>query len=516
MTPDDAKDEFLTRLRDAHPEAMSSFAFGASNAPFVLDGGFRFGLYNIDSIDYDGLHEAGNPLILVTRIVLPPRNILHLALLFDGGGLQAVQARRNVIAAAAKDQKANKVRFYLHRQGIYLAQADFPSIKDPSDEMGMPLSATVGYFADVEHEGELNAVETEYVRYLGSLLGGTPLKRLGPQGSTLGGAAVTPATADFNKLYERIIALGAYYERPLVERYHVALNHLGQKHFALLTGISGTGKTLLAKAYAYSVLGISALNLPAENFHLIAVRPDWTEPAHLLGYVDAVSQTYQRTRFIDALLQAHRNPARPVFVCLDEMNLAQPEHYFADVLSAMETGESIHLHREGQDIGVPQSIPWPDNLYIIGTVNMDETTRPFSPKVLDRANAIDMSEVDIPGYCATLAAKSPELADVLDAALVQFLKRLSDILAPHRLHFGYRTVEEISRYVAYSRTQALLPDALDVQVTQKVLTKLRGGPEHESMLADLGVALDDLPHSMATVKRMRDELSLYESFQFWR
>lgn len=537
MTLDEAWEEFTKRVTAAVPGADMRAAVGASNAAFMMQGGFRLGLYNVDALDYEGLLAANRPLVLLTRLILPGDCVLHLGFGFSGDHLRAVHHRRNEIAQALRAQaqqeqaqegsrvgdrrepKPNKVRFFLRSTGIYMAQEDFASLLDVPAAAGTPVKAQFAFFADVERGSELTPVETEYVRYLGTLLGETPFQLLGPNGLAAGSAAISPAALDFNELYGKVRALGAFYERSLVERYHVSLNHQTRKHFVLLTGISGTGKTLLAKAYAYAILDVSALSLPAENFHLIAVRPDWTEPAHLLGFMDAVSGRYQRTRFVDALLQAHNNPTRPVFVCLDEMNLAQPEHYFADILSAMETGEPIHLHGDPGDpkeVGVPQSIPWPNNLYLIGTVNMDETTRPFSPKVLDRANSIDMSKVDIPGFCKSLAERDPALAVVLDEALVGRLARLSSILAPHGLHFGFRVVEEIARYAAFSREKGLLADALDVQFEQKVLTKLRGGPEQEEMLAALLKELNDLPRSRETVERMRGELARYESFQYWR
>jgi hypothetical protein len=520
MNLDDAWNEFSERVTNAFPEAAVNVALGASNAAFMMMGGFRLGLYNIDALDYKGLLAANRSLVLLTRVILPGDNILNLGISFSGDSLRAVRRRRDQIdqqlKAKATDRKANKVRFFLHPTGIYMAQEDFPSLTEVPETAGSPVRADLAFFADVERGSELTPVETEYIRYLGTLLGETPFQLLGSNGLAAGGTALSPATADFSALYGKILALGASYERALVERYHIALNHLARKHFVILTGISGTGKTLLAKAYAYAVLNVSALSLPSEAFHLIAVRPDWTEPAHLLGFMDAVSGSYQRTRFVDALLQAHNTPTRPVFVCLDEMNLAQPEHYFADILSAMETGEPIHLHSESRDVGVPRSIPWPNNLYLIGTVNMDETTRPFSPKVLDRANVIDMSKVDMRAVCRSLADKDPVLSAVLDEALVGRLERISAILAPHGLHFGYRVVEELARYVAFSREKGLLSDALDVQLEQKVLTKLRGGPEHEAMLGALIRELSDLPRSQETLERMRVELARYESFQYWR
>lgn len=508
MTLKEAVDQFESRLQAVSAGAKVRMLNGASNSPFKIEDGFRIGIWNFERDGSDAQSQ-----ILGNRLIVPSNRVLFLALRFAGTSLIELQQR---IAQIKETSSANNVRFYLHQNGVYLAQEDFDSLKPVHPKAGQPIRPEMAWYADIEHGSNLDEVETAYVRLLSNYLQPTPFVQLGTSGSTLGGTALDPATVAFSELERRVRELGGVYESSLLQRFHVALNHLSRKHFVLLTGISGTGKTRLAKAYAYAVLGFDSLNRSAGNFHLIAVRPDWTEPAHLLGFVDAVSGRYQHTRFVEALLQASQNPARPVFVCLDEMNLAQPEHYFADVLSAMESGEPIHLHDGSKDVGVPPSIPWPDNLYIVGTVNMDETTRPFSPKVLDRANVIDMSAVEIETFCTSLKARNPELVGVLDQALVDRFKRLSAILAPHGLHFGYRVIEEIAKYVAFALGQGLLADALDVQIEQKVLTKVRGGPEHEKMLNDLREALKDLPRSAATVDRMRNELSLYDSFQFWR
>ena len=454
--------------------------------------------------------------------MLPPDRVLFLGLKFSGIALEQVRARRDAITAENSNKKgdgkgkANNVRFYVHSNGLYLIQEEFDSLLELPANAGEPIRPEAAFYADVDHEADLDFVEAAFVRYLGQLFGDTPFVQLGQGGVTLVGNPINPAGITLDELARRIEALGGRFDRQLLERYHIALNHLSHKHFVILTGISGTGKTLLAKTYAYAVLGVAAMNLTAENFYLIPVRPDWTEPSHFLGFMDAVSGDFQRTRFTDALLQAHRQPARPVFICLDEMNLAQPEHYFADVLSSMEAGSEIRLHSGGLDASVPGSIPWPENLFITGTVNMDETTRPLSSKVLDRANVLDMSAVDVRGFCMSLHRRDPALRPVLESDMVDRLEALASILAPHGLHFGNRVIEEIARYLTFSRTHGLLADALDLQIEQKILTKLRGGPEHREMLDKLVKELTDMKASHTTVERMRVELGLYESFQYWR
>ncbi len=144
----------------------------------------------------------------------------------------------------------------------------------------------------------------------------------------------------------------------------------------------------------------------ADNLCIVPVRPDWTDHRGLLGYQNALDGEYVATRALRFLLEArdeelaarHAGRApRPFFLVLDEMNLAHVEHYFADFLSAMESGEELSLH-DGADDDVPARLPIPGNLFVVGTVNMDETTYQFSPKVLDRAFTLGLSEVDLAGY----------------------------------------------------------------------------------------------------------------------
>lgn len=515
MSIQDQWEQFRAAIDESYPDCERREAIGASNAPFVLDNGFRFGLFNIDSVDCTILRTEGRAFAMLTRLVLPPRTVLHLALIFEGDELDKLGARKAEIAAT---DPANKVRVYLHESGIFLRQdRDVPNI-DPADPaIGQPISATAGCFLDVERQSRLDPVEVAYVNYLAALLEPIPLQRLGHAGDVKGDAALNLAELDFAELRSRIESLGARYEPTLVERYHIALNHLSHKHFVLLTGISGTGKTMLSQAYAYAAFGIPSLDLDAKGFYLISVRPEWTEPSYLLGYEDALSGRYQKTPFLDAMIEANGSPHRPVFVCLDEMNLAQPEHYFADVLSAMESGQAIRLHGGDEtQLGVPGKIDWPHNLYIVGTVNVDETTRPFSPKVLDRANVIDMSAVDLAGFLETLKSTESGLSQVLDERCCKVLTELAAALQPHNLHFGYRVIREIAFYLSMASNKGLLAGtALDLQIEQKILTKLRGGPELAGVFDGLRSVLAQFPTSLATVERLSRDLDRYGSFQYW-
>ena len=193
------------------------------------------------------------------------------------------------------------------------------------------------------------------------------------------------------------------------------------KGFVILSGISGTGKTRLAQAFA------GMLPQPAEgaNHLFVTVRPDWRDSKSLLGYYNPLTGAYEWTPFLRFLLRAVQSyEARDGlawFVILDEMNLAHVEYYFADLLSVLESGrDEDGWTREPLRLGYPDEaegnlpppeLKLPPNLYIVGTVNVDETTHAFSPKVLDRAFTLELTDVDFSAYPVAPASTRPDLSD---------------------------------------------------------------------------------------------------------
>lgn len=257
---------------------------------------------------------------------------------------------------------------------------------------------------------------------------------------------------------------------------------------------------------------------PVNNTLFLSVRPDWRDGTSLLGYYNPLTQTYEWTDFLRFVLNAvdNLNSDRPVawFVILDEMNLAHVEYYFADLLSVLESGrdtrgfttEPIRLTYPDTVVNdtPPTEIHLPPNLYILGTVNMDETTHAFSPKVLDRAFTMELSDVDFLGYEPGIVADAPELpATARDAMLAAFtvngwpaidksrigeyiarhpeirkaLHNLNAQLARNRFHFGYRVFDEIVQFLANAETNAMfasVEDAFDSAVFMKILPKFSG------------------------------------------
>ncbi|MDP2183272.1 MAG: hypothetical protein Q8K99_11975 [Actinomycetota bacterium] len=277
---------------------------------------------------------------------------------------------------------------------------------------------------------------------------------------------------------------------------------------------------------------------PSKRIAFLSVRPDWTDNRALLGYYNPLTQKYQSTELLRLLLRAQANPDEPHFVILDEMNLAKVEYYFSDFLSAVEADSELVLHDAGEDLilealdgmGVPQRLKVPSNVFFTGTVNVDETTYMFSPKVLDRANTLEFNEVDLVQYGSVVAGgtggyrlrsevsvesllaayRKPLPRDWRDlpAPYAGHLRALHGLMAQHNLHFGYRVANEIARYLNLA-AEFIGPDALetayDLQVLQKILPKLSGSrAKLEGPLTDLleHLAKEDLPLSAAKVGRM--------------
>lgn len=294
------------------------------------------------------------------------------------------------------------------------------------------------------------------------------------------------------------------------------------KPFTILTGASGTGKTKLAeKLAAYLSTG--------DNSCLVAVGADWTDNRSVVGFVNHLRTlpgegldlpVYQSTPVLDLILRAVRAPDIPYFLILDEMNLSHVERYFSDFLSAMEQkdgklllhSESASLPRfEGDEEKVPPSVPYPENLFVIGTVNVDETTYMFSPKVLDRANVIEFSvdknELtefirDPQPYPDTQPAGIQTAKAFLNLAvrarkgelekldfkkivipLGAHVEKLFDIMQAGRFEFAFRSTYELIRFLQISRQLSDDKEAwddggwledFDVQILQKLLPRLHG------------------------------------------
>ena len=189
---------------------------------------------------------------------------------------------------------------------------------------------------------------------------------------------------DCSEFNRTLINSGLLFSPKLTTRF---ISSLLTKPFVILTGLSGSGKTKLAQAFTRWICQ------DENQYCVVPVGADWTNREPLLGYPNALKpDEYVKpdNGVLDLIIRANKNSSLPYFLILDEMNLSHVERYFADFLSVMESNEEIPLFAEGAvNNGVPAKLNLSDNLFIIGTVNIDETTYMFSPKVLDRANTIE-------------------------------------------------------------------------------------------------------------------------------
>ncbi len=321
----------------------------------------------------------------------------------------------------------------------------------------------------------------------------------------------------------RIQQRGFAYPESIVRSYHVALQ---TKPLVILPGISGTGKTRLTRLYADAVYDVRS---GADNPHylLVAVQPDWHNARDLLGYYNAITDRFHPTAFLRFLMQAAADPASPYYVCLDEMNLARPEYYLAPILSALETAEhridlgapsQIVTTVDGETLRNPFTLPL--NVHLTGTVNVDESTFALSDKLLDRANVIELIDVDLDAFRRVYR-------EPVDEDAWQVISEVETIMQEAGQPFGYRTIAEMLRYVERARGVLPATAALDLQLKQKVLPKLRGedtprlrralGRLYARFAGDAYAANRDLPasapfpESAAKVRRMLERLD-HEGF----
>jgi energy-coupling factor transporter ATP-binding protein EcfA2 len=205
------------------------------------------------------------------------------------------------------------------------------------------------------------------------------------------------------------------------------------------------------KAAAFALIEAEELSEQFRNYELVPVGADWTGNENILGYPHGLEEgKYVTKQALDLIHRASENTDVPHFLILDEMNLSHVERYFADLLSAIESDEPLRLHhdkqRQANGKDVLSEITLPANLFIIGTVNVDETTYMFSPKVLDRANVIEfrMDESDVASFL-----EHPEKPQ---------LKNLGGLGA----HFG-------KSFVDASKGDALVPEDVKSSYTAEML-----------------------------------------------
>ena len=307
-----------------------------------------------------------------------------------------------------------------------------------------------------------------------------------------------------NSIIEYINETGLLYSPSLIKRFAFSLM---AKRFLILSGLAGSGKTQLALAFAKALVEDKE-----KQMCMVSVGADWTNREPLLGYPNALKTgeyIKPENGVLDLLIEANKpqNASKPFFLILDEMNMSYVERYFADFLSAMESHEAIALWKECNnecescECEVPERVGLPDNLFIIGTINVDETTYMFSPKVLDRANVIEFKisidemtefldgirQVDCSSICskaAEMGADFVKLANCKDfdnvEATTDTLKAFFTELKSVNAEFGYRSATEIFRFISQvhknddTAEKMNKEEVLDAAILQKLLPKLHG------------------------------------------
>ena len=255
-------------------------------------------------------------------------------------------------------------------------------------------------------------------------------------------------------------------------------------------------------------LDIIVNNIVESGYTIVPVGANWTDNTNILGYHNVITNDYQSTPAFELIEQAQQDLNNPYFLILDEMNLSHVERYFADFLSAIESGEEIPLY------GNDETLKLPENLFIIGTVNVDETTYMFSPKVLDRANTIefdtlraldymlsDVNDDDFKGDVGYLQSplQDSDISKLNIKDLQEILSHITfendnlwDILAKELtgfqetlkgsgFDFGFRVINEILRFMVVAWRYENSPSEwnnweryFDAQIKQKILPKLHG------------------------------------------
>ena len=311
-------------------------------------------------------------------------------------------------------------------------------------------------------------------------------------------------------------------------KYLPYLAALRTKPFMLLAGISGTGKSRIARQIAKACWASDSEERTKQvpsNFCMIQVKPNWHDSTELLGYVSRIEgEKYVAGKFLPFVAKAWENLDTPHILCLDEMNLAPVEQYFAEYLSVIE---SRKLNEDGtittdpiitavaeqwfwdlvqtltsdgalQDQFKKEGITLPPNLFVIGTVNMDETTFSFSRKVLDRAMTIEMNEVDLEG--GLTQEEQNELGEIGNAIIglavegkdvyedhkdycdqvIEYLKLVNEELENTPFKIAYRTRNEFLLYAVNRKAfdnESSLQTALDEMTSMKILPRIEGDSE---------------------------------------
>ena len=351
--------------------------------------------------------------------------------------------------------------------------------------------------------------------------------------------------------YQELFPTSNSCQENITSSYRPYITAIKSKPFLLLAGISGTGKSRIVRELARACWDVDSEEYKAhkpKNFEMVQVKPNWHDSSELIGYVSRIDGVrYVVGPFLKFMVKAIQDPNTPYFLCLDEMNLAPVEQYFAEFLSVVE---SRKVDKDGNVVTDPlvdyssteeykslidqlfcddaerkayltevggKRLTIPQNLIVVGTVNMDETTFSFSRKVLDRAMTIEMNEVDLKGGLtnrhenigkiefADIIGKAVEGVDVYAAhegvckKAIEYLESINATLDKTPFKVAYRTRNELLLYVVNNLSwktddeseDFVIARALDEITCMKILTRIEGDETKVSanFLDNLGNAI---------------------------
>ena len=508
-------------------------------------------------IDSISKHEFGrnNPAVPESRSrIEPPKVFLVSCLLLNNKLSKTEYAYIIENLAKDKDYKKILVEFSLSRlQKSDLYISDYAK-NNYKDDKGLKFLSDAGLFE--EERGGIKSIKKKYVIKYSNIL-----------------SSLSIITDDKQTLNSKEITAVQDYTIEQATSFRPYLTAIKSKPFLLLAGISGTGKSRIVRELARACWDVDSEEYKAhkpKNFEMVQVKPNWHDSGELIGYVSRVSgkADFVAGDFLKFVAKAWEDLETPYFLCLDEMNLAPVEQYFAEYLSVVESRKRNeegmvvsdpiiypqYEHERDENTGELISKEWyknlvkellaecpteksfalnkqfmsegislPQNLVVIGTVNMDETTFSFSRKVLDRAMTIEMNEVNLYGGLTDrhevigkignneLVGTAVEGVDVYgenkevcDTA-IGYLAKLNEILEGTPFKVAYRTRNEFLLYVVNNLPYSMdkegnkLPQgyviarALDEITSMKILSRIEGDDTKvkESLLDNLMDAIKD-------------------------
>ena len=525
-------------------------------------------------IDSISKHEFGrnNPAVPESRSRIEPPKVFLVSCLLLNNKLSKTEYAY-IIENLAKDKDYKKILVEislsrLQKSDLYISDYAKNNYKD---DKGLKFLSDAGLFE--EERGGIKSIKKKYVIKYSNIL-----------------SSLSIITDDKQTFNSKEITAVQDYTIEQATSFRPYLTAVKSKPFLLLAGISGTGKSRIVRELARACWDVDSEEYKAQkpkNFEMVQVKPNWHDSGELIGYVSRVSgkAEFVAGDFLKFVAKAWEDLETPYFLCLDEMNLAPVEQYFAEYLSVVESRKRNeegmvvtdpiiypqYEHERDQNTGELISKEWyknlvkellaecpteksfalnkqfmsegislPQNLVVIGTVNMDETTFSFSRKVLDRAMTIEMNEVDLYGgltdrHEAIGKIGNNELIgtavegvdvysdnkDVCDTA-ISYLAKLNEILEGTPFKVAYRTRNEFLLYVVNNLPYSMdkegnkLPQgyviarALDEITSMKILSRIEGDDTKvkESLLDNLMDAIKDGLSEIAGEEKLVESVSI--------